>query len=120
VETEGDPVANLVTAYLEAATPSSSIYDRDQDNADALVRRVTETRADGVVLAAPSFCDPALLDRPRYQKALEAAGVPYTSFKYAENTGQLGAIREQVGTFAESIRLWGDAPVQPEPARTSR
>jgi benzoyl-CoA reductase subunit C len=120
VETEGDPVANLVAAYLEAMTPSSSIYDHDQDNAAALVRRVTETRADGVVLAAPSFCDPALLDRPRYQKALEAAGIPYTSFKYAENTGQLGAIREQVGTFAESIRLWGDAPVKPEPARTAR
>jgi benzoyl-CoA reductase subunit C len=69
---------------------------------------VKRSRADGVVFAAPSFCDPALLDRPVYQKALDDAGIPYTSFQYAENTGQLGGIREQVGTFSESIRLWGE------------
>jgi benzoyl-CoA reductase subunit C len=118
VGTEGDPVANLVRAYLGSKAPSSSIYDGEEDNAAALVRRVRETRADGVVLAAPSFCDPALLDRPRYQRALDEAGIPYTALKYAENTGQLGAIREQVGTFAESIRLWGDAPAEPQTVRT--
>jgi len=73
-----------------------------------------------VVLAAPSFCDPALLDRPIYQKALEEAGIPFTSFKYAENTGQLGGIREQVGTFAESIRLWGEAAPQPQGKKVSQ
>ena len=118
VETEGDPLKNLVAAYLGSSGPSSSIYDRDEKNADALVQQVKASRADGVVLAAPSFCDPALLDRPRYQKALDQAGIPYTAFKYAENTGQLGAIREQVGTFAESIRLWGDAPVEPKSVRS--
>jgi len=76
-------------------------------------------RAGGVIFAAPSFCDPALLDRPVYQKALEQAGIPFTSFKYAENTGQLGGIREQVGTFAESIRLWGEV-VSPQPKRATQ
>ena len=110
---DGDPLANLTAAYLESSGPSSSIYDRHERNAQCLIERLTEAKADGVVLAAPSFCDPALLDRPRYQAALDREGIPYTAFKYAENTGQLGAIREQVGTFAESIRLWGDAPPTP-------
>jgi benzoyl-CoA reductase subunit C len=32
--------------------------------------------------------------------------VPYISFKYAENSGQMQPIREQAGTFADSIKLW--------------
>jgi benzoyl-CoA reductase subunit C len=67
---------------------------------------VRATRADGVVFCCPSFCDPALLDRPMLQKRLDREGVPYASFQYAENTGQFQVIREQAGTFSDSIRLW--------------
>jgi benzoyl-CoA reductase subunit C len=62
-----------------------------------------------VIFATPSFCDPALLDRPMMQAALSKAGIAFTSFKYAENTGQMQPIREQAGTFADSIKLWGEA-----------
>jgi benzoyl-CoA reductase subunit C len=113
VGSEGDPMEELATAYLHPRIPCSSVYDENSDRSAALVARTRSLRADGVVFASPSFCDPALLDRPIYQKALEDAGIPFTTLKYAENTRQLGAIREQVGTFAESIRLWGDAPVSP-------
>ena len=40
--------------------------------------------ADGVVFAAPSFCDPALLDQPPLQKALSAAGVPFFFKQWGE------------------------------------
>jgi benzoyl-CoA reductase subunit C len=36
-------------------------------------------------------------------------GIPCTAFKYAENTGQMAPIREQAGTFADSIKLWSAA-----------
>ena len=62
-----------------------------------------------MLFAAPSFCDPALLDQPRLTRVLDAEGIPYTAFKYAENTGQFQAIREQAGTFADSVKLWGTA-----------
>ncbi len=42
-------------------------------------------------------------------KAVEAAGVPWTAFKYSENTGQFQPIREQTGAFADAIKLWSDA-----------
>jgi benzoyl-CoA reductase subunit C len=32
--------------------------------------------------------------------------IPYTAFKFSENTGQMAPIREQAGTFADSIKLW--------------
>ena len=40
--------------------------------------------------------------------ACEAAGINSTSFQYAENSGQMQPIREQTGTFADSIKLWSD------------
>jgi benzoyl-CoA reductase subunit C len=60
-----------------------------------------------VIFAAPSFCDPALLDQPMLQAALDKEQIPWTAFKYAENLGQFQVIREQAGTFSDSIRLWG-------------
>ena len=68
-----------------------------------------ERNAEGVIFAAASFCDPALLDRPMGQASLTDAGIPFTAFTYSENTGQVQVIKEQAGTFADSIKLWGAA-----------
>jgi benzoyl-CoA reductase subunit C len=61
-----------------------------------------------VIFCAASFCDPALLDQPMAVAAMDKAGVPWTAFKYSENTGQFQVIREQAGTFADSIKLWSE------------
>ena len=41
-------------------------------------------------------------------RAVDGAGIPWTAFKYSENTGQFQVIREQAGTFADSIKLWSE------------
>ena len=74
-----------------------------------LVESVRRNRAEGVIFAMASFCDPALLDRPMLQKVLKEANIPYIAFKYAENSGQMQPVREQAGTFADSIKLWSGA-----------
>jgi benzoyl-CoA reductase subunit C len=43
------------------------------------------------------------------QDILKQHGVPQIAFKYAENSGQMQPIREQAGTFADSIKLWSGA-----------
>ena len=80
-----------------------------EDKGVFLLKQVKTRGAEGVVFAAPSFCDPALLERPMLQDVLGKHKVPYTAFKYAENTGQMAPIREQAGTFADSIKLWSAA-----------
>jgi benzoyl-CoA reductase subunit C len=108
VSLDGDPLENLVTAFLEDAIASPTRYiDRDVKGRD-LLERVVASGAEGVLFGAPSFCDPALLDQPMVVKALEREGVPWTAFKYSENGGQFQVIREQAGTFADSIKLWSD------------
>ena len=102
------PLRAVVDAFITQAGEASFLY-KPVDKGVELVQRLKDCNAEGVLFCAPSFCDPALLDQPMLVKAVEEAGIPYTSFKYAENTGQFQVIREQAGTFADSIKLWGEA-----------
>jgi benzoyl-CoA reductase subunit C len=106
IPTDGDPLARLVTAFLDDSTASPTRYIDKGVKGEDLVRRVEESGAEGVLFCAPSFCDPALLDQPMTVRAVDRRGIPWTAFKYAENSGQFQVIREQAGTFADSIKLW--------------
>jgi benzoyl-CoA reductase subunit C len=89
---------------------TSSKYDEfKKDKGKYLLDSTKLNAGEGVIFAAPSFCDPALLERPMLQAVLNEHKIPYTAFKYAENTGQMAPIREQAGTFADSIKLWSAA-----------
>jgi len=110
VGVKGDPLQSLSDAFLHHSESTAAKYEPDQkEKGQHLVRAVKRTRAEGVIFAAPSFCDPALLERPMLQHVLKEAGIPYIAFKYAENSGQMQPIREQAGTFADSIKLWSGA-----------
>jgi benzoyl-CoA reductase subunit C len=107
VSTEGDPLRNLALAFLHHSESTAAKFEpNEKEKGQHLVRAVRQSGAEGVIFASPSFCDPALLDRPILQHVLKAAGIPYIAFKYAENSGQMQPIREQAGTFADSIKLW--------------
>jgi len=108
VPTEGDPLGNLALAFIEHSAETASRYQPEGHRGRWLLRSVEENIAEGVIFCAPSFCDPALLEQPILIAALERAGVPHTQFKYSEDTGQFAVIREQAGTFSDSIRLWSD------------
>ncbi len=109
VPADGDPLRNLALAFLHHSESTAAKYEPSQkEKGQHLVRAVRRSHAEGVIFASPSFCDPALLDRPMLQHVLSAAGVPYVAFKYAENSGQMQPIREQAGTFADSIKLWSE------------
>jgi benzoyl-CoA reductase subunit C len=110
VPADGKPLEELSKAFLHRSAQSSSKYDdRKEDKGKYLLHQVKSRGAEGVIFAAPSFCDPALLERPMLQEVLARHKIPYTAFKYAENTGQMAPIREQAGTFADSIKLWSAA-----------
>ncbi len=106
---DDDPIAALVRGFLEDRTAASFIYIDDQTKGAALVDTVHRRGAAGVIFCAPSFGDPALLDRPMLVRALDERGISHISMKYSENTGQFQTIREQAGTFADSLKLWSDA-----------
>lgn len=104
--TTNDPLKAISDAYLTQSTFSSSLYDVGNPKGDRLVKLVKHRNADGVIFCAASFCDPALLDRPEMQKTCDAAGINHINFQFHENTGQFKVIKEQAGTFSDSIKLW--------------
>jgi benzoyl-CoA reductase subunit C len=110
VPATGNPLEELSKAFLHRSATTAAKYDaKREDKGVFLLKQVKTSRAEGVIFAAPSFCDPALLERPMLQDVLSKHQVPHTAFKYAENTGQMAPIREQAGTFADSIKLWNAA-----------
>ncbi len=109
VSCDGDPVQALVDAFLTQSAETAARYLPDGEHGRALVESVRRNRAEGVIFCAPSFCDPALLEQPMLIARLDREGIPHTQFKYSEDTGQFAVIREQAGTFSDSIRLWSEA-----------
>lgn len=108
-ERAADPLFELAMAFIDRGRATASRYIDKAEKGRALLDQVQAAKADGVVFAAASFCDPALLDQPMLETACAKAGVPYTSFKFAENNGQFQTIREQAGAFSDSVKLWGAA-----------
>ncbi len=106
IEAKSDAMSDLVHGFLKQGVASSIRFIDDGEKGKELVDRFKHSDAEGVLFCAPSFCDPALLDEPMIVNAVEAHDIPWTAFKYAENTGQFQVIREQAGTFADSIKLW--------------
>jgi len=110
VPTDGNPLQELSKAFLHRSATTAAKYDTTREQKGVyLMKQVKTMGAEGVIFAAPSFCDPALLERPMLQDVLTQHKIPHTAFKYAENTGQMAPIREQAGTFADSIKLWNAA-----------
>ena len=105
-DTTNDPIGALVNAFLTKSTFSSAVYDVGNPKGKRLVKLVKKRKADGVIFSAASFCDPALLDRPELMKDCDKAGIPHINFQFHENTGQFKVIKEQAGTFSDSIKLW--------------
>ena len=104
---DGEPLRELSKAFLHRSATTAAKYDQTREQKGVfLMKQVKTMGAEGVIFAAPSFCDPALLERPMLQDVLTQHKIPHTAFKYAENTGQMAPIREQAGTFADSIKLW--------------
>ena len=109
VSTDGDPLQALVKAFLTQSAETAARYLPEREHGHSLVDSVRHNHAEGVIFCAPSFCDPALLEQPMLVARLEREGIAHTQFKYCEDTGQFAVIREQAGTFSDSIRLWSEA-----------
>lgn len=105
------PLAAISNAYIKQSQFSSSIYDVHDPKEYRLAKIVKDRGADGVIFAAASFCDPSLLDAPIFQNAFDKLGIRYIAFQFSENINQFKVIREQVGAFSDSIKLWDNEPV---------
>lgn len=104
------PLEAIALSYINQSQYSSSIYDVHNPKENRLAKIVKDRGANGVIFASASFCDPSLLDAPIFQNAFNKMGIRYIAFQYSENINQYKVIKEQVGAFSDSIKLWEDEP----------
>ena len=109
--TTNNPLEAIANSYIKQSQYSSSIYDVHNPKENRLAKIVKDRGADGVIFASASFCDPSLLDAPIFQNAFDRMGIRYIAFQFSENINQFKVIKEQVGAFSDSIKLWEDEPV---------
>lgn len=105
------PLEAISNSYIKQSQYSSSIYDVHDPKEFRLAKIMKNRGADGVIFASASFCDPSLLDAPIFQNAFNKLGIRYIAFQFSENINQYKVIKEQVGAFSDSIKLWEDEPV---------
>lgn len=112
VSPKGDPLMALASAFLGPGVTTSIRHDRRRKG-EALLEKVAQAKAEGVVFSAAKFCEPALLDYPLMREALERNGIPNLAFEFEEKMGTFDNVRTQVETFVESLLFFDSEEEKP-------
>jgi benzoyl-CoA reductase subunit C len=99
----GDPLHALAESYLERSTYSPVQHDDRKPKEEMLLRRVEDSGAAAVILAAAKMCEPGLDEQVAYQKTLEAKQIPFLLLDFEEKMTAFERMRMEVETFMESI-----------------
>ena len=110
VATDGDPLANLATAYLDHSSYSPVQHDDRKPKEEMLLRRIRESGAGAAIISAAKMCEPGLDEQVPYVRALEAEGIPYFVNEFEENMTSFDSLQIQLETFIENV-LFADAEV---------
>ncbi len=102
VKENGDPYVALAERQL-ARPPFACFVNKKQDRKDALLKKVRETQADGVIFVHLKFCEPENYDYPYLKEGLDAAGVPTLRLETEVGNVSLGQIKTRVGAFIEML-----------------
>jgi benzoyl-CoA reductase subunit C len=103
VTVDGDPLAALAFAYLERSSYSPVQHDPRKQKEDMLLKRVRESNASAVILAAAKMCEPGLEEQVAYVHALEEAKLPYFVTEFEENMTSFDTLEIQLETFVENL-----------------
>jgi benzoyl-CoA reductase subunit C len=103
---EADPLQALARHLLTRRVPSAVHHPGPGTRGPALVRKVREAGAAGVVFCIAKFCEPALYDFTLLKRALDAEQIPYLVFEFEEKMSTFEGVRTQLETFVESILLF--------------
>jgi len=103
VETVGDPIVNLATAYLERSSYSPVQHDSRKPKEVMLLERMKRATADAVIVTAAKMCEPGLEEQVAYTNALDEERIPYFVSEFEENMTSFEHLELQVETFLENL-----------------
>ncbi len=103
VPTDGDPLLNLATAYLESSSYSPVQHDLRKPKEKMLLERIRAADAQAAIITAAKMCEPGLEEQVAYIQALEREEIPYFVSEFEENMTGFDGLEIQLETFLENI-----------------
>ncbi len=103
VPTDGDPLLNLATAYLESSSYSPVQHDLRKPKERMLLERIRAADAQAAIITAAKMCEPGLEEQVAYIQALEREDIPYFVSEFEENMTGFDSLEIQLETFLENI-----------------
>lgn len=103
VAVEGDPLENLAQAYIEKSSYSPVQHDLRKPKEKMLLKRISNSDAEAVILASAKMCEPGLEEQVAYSKELDANNIPYFISEFEENQTTFDHLSIQLETFVENI-----------------
>ncbi|MES2494415.1 MAG: 2-hydroxyacyl-CoA dehydratase family protein [Pseudomonadota bacterium] len=102
----GDPLDALAFWYFERnrKVPCPTRADGDADWDDFLVREVTRTGAEGLIVLVAKFCEPHMYYFPEIVEACERAGIALLKLETEHDGMPLEAFKTRIETFVEVSR----------------
>jgi bcr-type benzoyl-CoA reductase subunit C len=97
-----NPMDLLTRAYMERM-PCPAMHKATFDPAAAMLERVREAQAEGVVFLITKFCDPYCFDYAHVNSVLEAAGVPTLMIEVEQNLPVSEQMRTRMEAFVEIL-----------------
>lgn len=101
----GDPYVALADRQLDRLP--AAFFANKQDRRDFMIKKVRETKANGVIFLHLKFCEPENYDYPYLEESLRAAGIPALRLETEVGNVSLGQIRTRVGAFVEMLEEGG-------------
>ncbi len=103
VETEGDPLFNLASAYLDKSSYSPVQHDLRKPKEKMLVQRIREANAEAAIITAAKMCEPGLDEQVAYSKELDELNIPYFISEFEEKMTSFDHMQMQLETFVENV-----------------
>lgn len=103
VPVDGDPVANLATAYLEDSSYSPVQHDDRKPKEKMLLERIRSSGAQAAIISAAKMCEPGLDEQVAYAQALDDEGIPYFMTEFEEGMSSFDQLEIQLDTFIENL-----------------
>ncbi len=103
VSLEGEPLAAMAHAYLEASSYSPVQHDLRKPKEEMMLEKFRGAGAEAVIVAAAKMCEPGLEEQVAYTNALDEEGIPYFVSEFEENMTSFDHLEMQVETFLENL-----------------
>lgn len=103
VPTDGEPLLELATAYLETSSYSPVQHDLRKPKERMLLERIEGSDAEAVIVTAAKMCEPGLEEQVAYTRALDQKNIPYFISEFEEKMTSFDHLEIQLETFVENL-----------------